>query len=134
MGKFHNSSLPLPLKRRRPSAPSATATAPTRSRASSWARRPAASSSRADPGTSGGEPCFFSTSLFLLIYTSYYYRWDPCFLPDGFDETYAEMDMKTKNEISHRGRALEALRNGLMAEADEEDEEKGDAKGCMDSC
>ena len=42
------------------------------------------------------------------------------------------MDMKTKNEISHRGRALEALRNGLMAEADEEDE-KGDAKGCMDS-
>ena len=53
------------------------------------------------------------------------FGWDPCFLPDDYDQTYAEMDMATKNKISHRGRALEALRNGLMEleEFDEEDDE-----------
>lgn len=30
--------------------------------------------------------------------------------PDGYDQTYAEMDKDTKNQISHRGRALEALK------------------------
>jgi len=51
------------------------------------------------------------------------FGWDPCFLPDDFDQTYAEMDMATKNKISHRGRALEALRNGLM-ELEEQDEDE----------
>ncbi|XP_072017602.1 inosine triphosphate pyrophosphatase-like [Amphiura filiformis] len=37
------------------------------------------------------------------------FGWDPCFQPDGFDETYAEMDNKIKNTISHRSRALKAL-------------------------
>jgi inosine/xanthosine triphosphate pyrophosphatase family protein len=30
------------------------------------------------------------------------FGWDPIFLPDGFDNTYAEMDKQTKNGISHR--------------------------------
>ena len=30
------------------------------------------------------------------------------------------MDMVTKNKISHRGRALEALRNGLVEEGKED--------------
>ena len=38
------------------------------------------------------------------------FGWDPVFQPDGFEETYAEMDKATKNSISHRYRALEAFR------------------------
>lgn len=30
------------------------------------------------------------------------FGWDPVFLPDGFDTTYAEMDKDVKNTISHR--------------------------------
>jgi hypothetical protein len=39
------------------------------------------------------------------------------FQPDGFAETYAEMDAATKNSISHRYRALDALRAHLLARA-----------------
>ena len=38
------------------------------------------------------------------------FGWDPVFEPDGYDETYAEMDKATKNAISHRFRALEKFR------------------------
>lgn len=41
------------------------------------------------------------------------FGWDPIFQPDGFDETYAEMDAAIKNTISHRYRALDALRTYL---------------------
>jgi inosine triphosphate pyrophosphatase len=41
------------------------------------------------------------------------FGWDPIFQPDGFDETYAEMDSAVKNTISHRYRALDALRTYL---------------------
>ncbi|XP_038045422.1 inosine triphosphate pyrophosphatase-like [Patiria miniata] len=37
------------------------------------------------------------------------FGWDPCFQPDGFSETYAEMESATKNSISHRGKALKML-------------------------
>ena len=30
------------------------------------------------------------------------FGWDPIFQPDGFDETFAEMDKTVKNTISHR--------------------------------
>ena len=30
------------------------------------------------------------------------FGWDPIFLPDGFDTTFAEMDKQLKNTISHR--------------------------------
>lgn len=43
------------------------------------------------------------------------FGWDPCFQPDGFSETYAEMDKTVKNRISHRFRALEQLRVHLLA-------------------
>ena len=42
------------------------------------------------------------------------FGWDPCFKPDGFDQTYAEMPKATKNSISHRGRALAALKEHFM--------------------
>ena len=38
------------------------------------------------------------------------FGWDPCFEPEGFDKTYAELDKDVKNGISHRFRALEKLR------------------------
>lgn len=37
------------------------------------------------------------------------FGWDPCFLPDGYDKTYAELPKTTKNSISHRYKALKAL-------------------------
>ncbi len=30
------------------------------------------------------------------------FGWDPVFEPDGFDQTYAQMDKSVKNTISHR--------------------------------
>ncbi|MEM8776566.1 MAG: RdgB/HAM1 family non-canonical purine NTP pyrophosphatase [Pseudomonadota bacterium] len=35
--------------------------------------------------------------------------YDPIFLPDGYDETFGEMDRWEKNKISHRARALSKL-------------------------
>ncbi|XP_064487054.1 inosine triphosphate pyrophosphatase-like [Ornithodoros turicata] len=43
------------------------------------------------------------------------FGWDSCFQPDGYDKTYAEMSPEQKNTISHRYRALEALKQYLMA-------------------
>uniref|UniRef100_UPI00358E3AD8 inosine triphosphate pyrophosphatase n=1 Tax=Myxine glutinosa TaxID=7769 RepID=UPI00358E3AD8 len=42
------------------------------------------------------------------------FGWDPCFQPDGFDKTYAEMPKETKNSISHRFRALDAFRRHFV--------------------
>jgi XTP/dITP diphosphohydrolase len=37
------------------------------------------------------------------------FGYDPIFVPDGYDITFAEMDKTIKNQISHRGRALAKL-------------------------
>ncbi|NNJ56754.1 MAG: RdgB/HAM1 family non-canonical purine NTP pyrophosphatase [Bacteroidia bacterium] len=37
------------------------------------------------------------------------FGYDPIFLPEGRKETFAEMSMKEKGEISHRGRAVNKL-------------------------
>ncbi|XP_069793843.1 inosine triphosphate pyrophosphatase isoform X2 [Narcine bancroftii] len=37
------------------------------------------------------------------------FGWDPCFQPDNFDQTYAEMPKPVKNSISHRYKALSEL-------------------------
>jgi len=42
------------------------------------------------------------------------FGWDPIFLPDGYEQTYAEMDKAVKNTISHRYRALNQLRSFLL--------------------
>lgn len=41
------------------------------------------------------------------------FGYDCIFLPDGYDETMAQMDLETKNEISHRRNALNDLKQKL---------------------
>ncbi|CAB3402641.1 unnamed protein product [Caenorhabditis bovis] len=38
------------------------------------------------------------------------FGWDPCFEPEGFDQTFAEMEKDVKNTISHRSKALDKLK------------------------
>lgn len=41
------------------------------------------------------------------------FGYDPVFIPEGWDRTFAEMDEREKNKISHRYRALMALKSFL---------------------
>ncbi len=41
------------------------------------------------------------------------FGYDPLFLPDGYDVSYAEMESALKNKLSHRARALEEARQIL---------------------
>ena len=47
------------------------------------------------------------------------FGYDPIFRPDGFSETFAEMDSETKNRISHRGRALQVFARWLEEHRDQ---------------
>ena len=42
------------------------------------------------------------------------FGYDPMFVPEGHDVTYAEMDRWEKNKISHRGRAVEMFVKGCF--------------------
>jgi len=42
------------------------------------------------------------------------FGYDPLFRPDGHEQTFAEMPPADKNEISHRRKALDALRQFLV--------------------
>lgn len=44
------------------------------------------------------------------------FGWDSIFEPNGFNETYAELDKTVKNTISHRFKALDKVRNFLLGQ------------------
>ena len=46
------------------------------------------------------------------------FGWDPIFMPEGFTQTFAEISMEEKNKISHRGRALEKVKEYLEANSE----------------
>lgn len=41
------------------------------------------------------------------------FGFDPIFIPEGHTKTFAEMDLETKNSLSHRGKAFRAMVNWL---------------------
>ena len=53
------------------------------------------------------------------------FGWDPIFQPDGFEGTFAEISAEDKNKISHRGKALEQVKEYLEQNADNFYENKG---------
>ena len=48
----------------------------------------------------GKDDFFLHVNKNLIIF--FKCRWDPVFMPDGFDKTYAEIPKEVKNTISHR--------------------------------
>lgn len=42
------------------------------------------------------------------------FGYDPIFIPDGYDETFAQLGALIKNEVSHRARAIVKLRSYLQ--------------------
>lgn len=47
------------------------------------------------------------------------FGYDPIFLPQGYQETFAEMELSHKNKISHRSRAMNKLIDFLHTQSDE---------------
>ncbi len=45
------------------------------------------------------------------------FGYDPLFMPDGYDKTFAELPGSVKNSMSHRGRALEKVVSWLAEQA-----------------
>ena len=41
------------------------------------------------------------------------FGYDPLFVPDGFDRTFAQMELSEKKAISHRGNAIRAMKKDL---------------------
>lgn len=61
----------------------------------------------------GGQTHYFRGEVKGQITTSSQgkegFGYDPMFLPDGYDITYAEMDLKIKNQMSHRAIAVQKM-------------------------
>jgi XTP/dITP diphosphohydrolase len=53
------------------------------------------------------------------------FGYDPLFVPDGFDQTFAELPDTIKNQLSHRARALLKTREFLLSEHAQLDQPTG---------
>ncbi|KAK6484442.1 inosine triphosphate pyrophosphatase-like [Huso huso] len=49
------------------------------------------------------------------------FGWDPCFQPDGYEKTFAELPKEVKNSISHRYRAVKAMADNFIQHCDDLD-------------
>jgi len=43
------------------------------------------------------------------------FGYDPLFIPDGYSQTFAELDAETKNQLSHRAKAMAQVREWLAS-------------------
>ncbi|MBT6121614.1 RdgB/HAM1 family non-canonical purine NTP pyrophosphatase [bacterium] len=48
------------------------------------------------------------------IFTDNGFGYDPVFIPQGYNQTFAQMSPSQKNKLSHRGNALEKLKGPLL--------------------
>ena len=48
------------------------------------------------------------------------FGYDPLFVPDGFEQTFAELGEATKNQLSHRSKALTKLKQWLVRAGERE--------------
>ncbi len=51
------------------------------------------------------------------------FGYDPLFIPEGFDKSFAELGVDVKNRISHRSKALDALKEYLFKLIEDEENE-----------
>ena len=42
------------------------------------------------------------------------FGYDPAFIPDGFEQTFGQLPPEVKQELSHRARAVEQMKQFLM--------------------